>query len=244
LPELPEGWIWASVDCLLSDIETGKSFKCDERPPGLTEIGVVKVSAVSWGEYNEEKSKTCTDPERHNRALYIREGDFLFSRANTIELVGACVIAKSVSLQVMLSDKILRFVFALDDMKSWLLYFLRCELGRSQIELLASGNQESMRNIGQERIRQISLPLPPASEMKNILELLEQQFEAATQQDDSITISLKQSAAQRKNILKAAFSGQLVPQDPYDEPACVLLEHIRAGRAAIPNAVKTRIRRN
>ena len=80
--------------------------------------------------------------------------------------------------------------------------------------------------------------------MKNILELLEQQFEAATQQDDSITISLKQSAAQRKNILKAAFSGQLVPQDPYDEPACVLLEHIRAGRAAIPNAVKTRIRRN
>ena len=144
----------------------------------------------------------------------------------------------------MLSDKILRFIFALDDLKSRLLYFLRSELGRSQIELLASGNQESMRNIGQERIRQISLPLPPASEMKNILELLEQQFEAATQQDGSITISLKQSTVQRKNILKAAFSGQLVPQDPNDEPASVLLERIRAGRAAIHKAVKPRIRRN
>ncbi|MCB2301234.1 hypothetical protein LGR50_00500, partial [Acinetobacter baumannii] len=63
LPGLPEGWIWASVDCLLSDIETGKSFKCLERPPTANEIGVVKVSAVSWGEYDEQESKTCTTAE-------------------------------------------------------------------------------------------------------------------------------------------------------------------------------------
>ena len=44
--------------------------------------------------------------------------------------------------------------------------------------------------------------------------------------------SLKQSAAQRKNILQAAFSGQLVPKDPADEPASVLLARIRAERAA------------
>jgi type I restriction enzyme S subunit len=44
-------------------------------------------------------------------------------------------------------------------------------------------------------------------------------------------MGLKQSAAQRKNILKAAFSGQLVPQDPGDEPAAVLLERIRAEQA-------------
>lgn len=44
--------------------------------------------------------------------------------------------------------------------------------------------------------------------------------------------ALKQAAAQRQNILRAAFSGQLVPQDPTDEPAGVLLERIRAERAA------------
>ncbi len=51
-------------------------------------------------------------------------------------------------------------------------------------------------------------------------------------QDVAITLALTQSAAQRKNILRAAFSGQLVPQDPSDEPASVLLERIRAERSA------------
>ena len=52
--------------------------------------------------------------------------------------------------------------------------------------------------------------------------------------------SIKQAAAQRQNILRAAFSGQLVPQDPNDEPASVLLERIRAERAAQAPARKPR----
>ena len=51
------------------------------------------------------------------------------------------------------------------------------------------------------------------------------------EQKAALEVSFNQSAAQRKNILKAAFSGQLVPQDPNDEPANVLLERIRAERA-------------
>ncbi len=47
-----------------------------------------------------------------------------------------------------------------------------------------------------------------------------------------LLIGLKQASAQRQNILKAAFSGRLVPQDPNDEPASMLLERIRAERAA------------
>ena len=98
---------------------------------------------------------------RINPALFIRSGDFLFSRANTQELVGACVIARQSKLNVMLSDKILRFRFADGAMKPWLLGFLRTRNGRAQIEALASGNQASMRNIGQERIGQIRVPLAP-----------------------------------------------------------------------------------
>ena len=166
LPELPEGWLWISVDCLISEIETGKSFKCDERPPTGKEIGVVKVSAVSWGEYDEQESKTCTDPDRMNEALFVRPGDFLFSRANTLELVGACVIASTVTLRVMLSDKILRFVLVMDDLKRWLLFLLRSEFGRAQIEELASGNQESMRNIGQECQSALKIDPPSASKIE------------------------------------------------------------------------------
>ena len=57
---------------------------------------------------------------------------------------------------------------------------------------------------------------------------------------NAIDHSLKQSTAQRQNILRAAFSGQLVPQDPNDEPASVLLERIRAERAEREKQPKTR----
>lgn len=232
LPELPEGWVWASVDHLLSEIETGKSFKCEERPPLGGEVGIVKVSAVSWGEYNEQESKTCHDESMIRSDLFVKPGNFLFSRANTIQLVGACVIAKSVTKRIMLSDKILRFIFVRDELAVWLLTLLRSELGRYHIERFSTGNQESMRNIGQERIKQIPVPFPPMSEIQHATQLLDEANEAAKAQEIAIVATLKQSAAQRKNLLKAAFSGQLVSQDPNDEPASVLLERIRAERAA------------
>lgn len=233
LPDLPEGWVWASVDHLLSEIETGKSFKCEERPPQDGEVGIVKVSAVTWGEYNEQESKTCHDESMIRSDLFVKPGNFLFSRANTIQLVGACVITKSVTKRIMLSDKILRFLLVHDELAVWLLTLLRSELGRYHIERLSSGNQESMRNIGQERIKQIPVPLPPMSEIQNTTQLLDEANEAAKTQEIAIAAALKQSAAQRKNILKAAFSGQLVPQDPNDEPASVLLERIKTERTKV-----------
>lgn len=57
------------------------------------------------------ESKTCTVEEQWNENVQIHEGDFLFSRANTLQLVGNCVIVKSISRRLMLSDKILRFKF-------------------------------------------------------------------------------------------------------------------------------------
>ncbi len=241
LPQLPEGWVWASVDCLLSDIETGKSFKCVETPPTANETGVVKVSAVSWGEYDEQESKTCTNKELVNSALLVKVGDFLFSRANTVELVGACVIAKKVSLKVMLSDKIWRIMFVQDELKLWLLYLLRSQIGRRQIELLASGNQESMKNIGQERLRSMAIPIGPRDEIDHAITLVEQEVALASQQIAANEFALKQSTAQRQNILRAAFAGQLVPQNPNDEPASVLLERIRAERAKQAAAKKPRV---
>lgn len=243
LPALPEGWVWSNVDCLLSEIDTGKSFKCEERPPQESEVGVVKVSAVTWGEYDEEESKTCQDESMIREESFVREGDFLFSRANTIDLVGACVIARRVSKDVMLSDKILRLVFVDNTLNDWLLACLRSDWGRKHIERLASGNQDSMRNIGQERLRQIPVPLPPASEIEEALRHGSTSLEAAKAQEEAIEVALRQSAAQRKNILKAAFAGQLVPQDPNDEPASELLARIRAERASNDGSAPRRRRK-
>ena len=79
-------------------------------------------------------------------------------------------------------------------------------------------------------IAPLLLPIPSAAEQVEILSLLTAGLEGIADQVKWIERSLKQSAAQRKNILQAAFSGQLVPQDPNDEPASVLLARIRAER--------------
>lgn len=234
--KLPTSWAWARVSDLLSGIETGKSFKCDERPPQHDEVGVVKVSAVSWGEYREQESKTCLDAERVNAELYVQPGDFLFSRANTQELVGACVIAGQTKLRVMLSDKILRFRFADDGMKPWLLGFLRSADGRTQIELLASGNQDSMRNIGQERIGQIHLPLPPRAEQTRIVAKLEELLSDLDAGVAELKAAQKKLAQYRQSLLKAAVEGALTAewrtQHQPTETGAQLLQRILQERRA------------
>ena len=94
----------------------------------------------------------------------------------------------------------------------------------------SSGNNQPALN--KSIIESIPFPLPPLEELKMLVALLASAMDQALNQEKALETSLKQSAAQRKNILKAAFSGQLVPQDPADEPASVLLERIRAEREA------------
>ena len=236
LNTIPPNWVLAPLADLVSKIETGKSFKCDERRPASSEIGVLKVSAVSWGRYQEDESKTCTDPDRINPALFVQPGDFLFSRANTIDLVGACVIAREVRQRTMLSDKILRFQFYRDDMKLWVLHLLRSAAGRKQIEALSTGNQESMRNIGQERIGQILVPVPPAAEQNRIVEKLEELLSDLDAGVSELKSAQKKLGQYRQSLLKAAVEGALTAQwraqHTPTETGAQLLERILKERRA------------
>lgn len=107
-----ESWEEITWGSFIEKIEAGKNWNALGRPPKNGEFGVVKVSAVTWGEFLEDESKTCTEESQWNEEKRISVGDFLFSRANTIQLVGNCVIVKDVKRKLMLSDKILRFSFS------------------------------------------------------------------------------------------------------------------------------------
>jgi type I restriction enzyme S subunit len=235
LPKLPDEWRWIQLGEILDDIEAGKSFKCDERPPKNDEVGVAKVSAVTWGKYNELESKTCLELANIDESLLISSGDFLFSRANTIQLVGACVIAKKITLKVMLSDKTLRFRFSNQINKKFILYFLRSQYGRKEIERLATGNQESMRNIGQDRIQRIRTPFPSSTEQEEIVQEIESRLSICDRLEATIIENLQKAEALRQSILKQAFEAKLVPQDPNDEPAEKLLERIKQEKTKVKN---------
>lgn len=172
--DIPESWKWVRVGSLLHYIDTGKSFKCDEVPPTEDKCGVIKVSAVTWGEFNENESKTCYSNDLWVDEYAIHKNDFLICRANTAALVGGCVIVEEISKRLMLSDKVLRLHFSQLAYSFYILWALRTPISRSQFSVAATGTSESMKNISQYAIRNILIPLPPLAEQKRIIEKLEQ----------------------------------------------------------------------
>jgi type I restriction enzyme, S subunit len=223
-------WKVASVGEVIEKIEAGLNVKCDERPPVASERGLVKISAVTWGTYNDDESKTLPNDKSVPETTRIGLGDFLISRANTLELVGACVIVDRVSRPVYLSDKILRLVMPEAD-KLWLLYVLRSDTGRQQIESLASGNQLSMRNLSQANLRTIEVPMPEEDERDEVCERVRRLLSAADQIEVRHQVASGHVDRLAPSILAKAFRGELVPQDPNDEPASALIERSRKARA-------------
>ena len=224
-------WEDTSVGTLIRGIEAGINFQCEERPPAPDERGLVKISAVTWGVYDDNESKTLPPTREVPEATRIVVGDFLLSRANTLELVGACVLVDKVTRPVYLSDKVLRLVMS-EEYKKWLLFWLRSQNGRKQIEQLASGNQLSMRNLSQANLKTIAVRLPPSDERAEIVRRVETLFTYADRLEARYTSAHTQVERLTPALLAKAFRGELVPQDPNDEPASVLLERIRAARAA------------
>jgi len=227
-----EDWEEVTVDKLIDDIEAGINVRCEERPPLPHEQGLVKISSVTWGTFNDNESKTLPQNRTAPESTRIEVGDFLISRANTLELVGACVIVEQVTRPVFLSDKVLRVDMA-DSYKKWLLFCLRSKNGRAQIEKLASGNQLSMRNLTQANLKSIFVRLPSEDERNEISRRVEILFAFADRLEARYNTARILVDRLTPASLDKAFQGELVPQDPNDEPASVLLERIRSELAIV-----------
>jgi type I restriction enzyme S subunit len=228
---LPE-WTSDCVGNLVKRVEAGLNVRCIERPPVNDERGLVKISAVTWGRFDEAQSKTLPASTEVQESVRIKVGDFLISRANTLELVGACVIVHEVNRRLYLSDKVLRLQLS-DQLKPWLLIVLRSDIGRKQIEALASGNQLSMRNLSQSNLKAIRVPLPSSAEVTEIVRRVETLFAFADRLEARLQAA--QTAADRltPSLLSKAFRGELVPQDPNDEHASELLKQLAAAPATL-----------
>lgn len=226
-----DDWAHRRVEDVVTAIEAGLNMQCDERPPEDHERGLVKISAVTWGIYDEQESKTLAKSAVVLEKNRIQVGDFLISRANTIELVGSCVLVYKTSRNLYLSDKVLRLVMP-HKWKLWLLWCLKSPAGRKQIEELSSGNQLSMRNLSQKSLLSIRIQLPPVDELEKIVDVTNDILTLADQLEARLTTARNIVERLTPALLAKAFRGELVPQDPGDEPASELLARIRAARQA------------
>ena len=208
MTDLPRGWATAEIGDLLYGITAGKNLKCEERPPQAHERGVIKVSAVTWGTFDASQSKTLPTSFQPVPETRIKAGDFLFSRANTLELVGAVVMVRDDHPNLYLSDKVLRLDFP-PELKPWLLVYLRSLEGRRKLGEVSSGNQMSMRNIGQSSLKTVLIPLPPLNEQRRIVEKIEAMFDEIDKGVESLQTARATLGLYRQSLLKSAFEGRL-----------------------------------
>ena len=171
---LPNNWVQTTLDSVLTAIEAGKSIKAFPRPAEDGEFGVVKLSAITWGQFQAHENKALPDGVYLSGIPTVGAGDLLISRANTTELVGAVAIPERDHENLILSDKTLRLV--VDPAvahRRYLFYALRSPAARHHIESRATGTSGSMRNISQASIRATPIPLPPLPEQRRIAAILD-----------------------------------------------------------------------
>jgi type I restriction enzyme S subunit len=173
--ELPAQWQWVFLDDLLQGAESGWSPKCDAEPRHSGEWGVLKVSAVTWGNFRPNENKRLP-PSFDPRPEYeVKPGDFLISRANTAELVARSVIVENNAPdRLLMSDKIVRLIFIDPSVKDWVNLVNNSQFAREYYRANATGTSDSMRNVSRQVIHELPIPLPPKSIQAAVIKKLAQ----------------------------------------------------------------------
>lgn len=232
-----DSWKQIKISDIVASIDSGKNLKCIERPPMNDEYGIIKISAVTWGVYNEEESKTLPNARDFIKSKRVIEGDFLISRANTIDLLGSPVIVQCTTKNLMLSDKVWRLDIS-NDHKKWLWLYLKSIVGRKKIEERSTGNQMSMRNIGQSAFLSIEMLLPSLEEQTEIVRRVEELFAFADQVEQQVKAAQQRVNHLTQAILAKAFRGELTAQWREQHPDLISGENSAAALLARIKAEK------
>lgn len=225
LPELPEGWCWSSLGELF-DIRVGATpsrAKPEYWDGGIPWVSSGEVSFCRIARTREtisesglRNSSTQLNPAGSVLLGMIGEGRTRGQAA--ILTVPACNNQNSAAIWVGEAGLPPEYVY----------YFLMGQYDVTRTR--GSGNSQPALN--RSRVQQILIPIPPLAEAKRIVEQIEEHESVQAATDASTRLSMVRLARLRQSILKWAFEGRLVDQDPTDEPASVLLERIRAERAS------------
>ena len=238
LPELPAGWGWVKLGSLIDDPAYGTSKKCDYETVG---VGVFRIPNVVSGKVDATDLKFAQFSPEEIAAYQLASGDLLMIRSNgSVSIVGKCALVSQQDIAYLYAGYLIR-LRPLQPLvlPAYLAQLLSSHELRKQIEYKAKSTS-GVNNINSGEIQSLLVPFCDLTEQGLILAELESKLSKADQLDRTLATALQQSEALRQSILKKALSGQLVPQDPTDEPAASLLARIKAEQSAAPKAKKAR----
>ena len=215
---------------LITGLSQGWSPKCElNRTPMPDEWAIIKTTAIQHCHYDDSEAKPLPPPFKPRPSIEIKDGDFLMTRKGPRTRAGvSCYVRKTRPL-LMVCDTVYRFRCL--EARVHPLYL---ELALNSPDVLRAidrqkaGISESGLSLTHTKIGAVEIPLCALPEQQEIVRILDKQFEAIERNERELDAALKRSEALRQSILKRAFSGRLVPQDPADEPAAAVLARLRA----------------
>jgi len=222
---LPRDWVWASADQCTGRITDGEHIT-----PHRSESGILLLSArnILNGRLSLEHVDHIpeTEYERISKRLIIEQGDVLLSCSGSVGR--SCVAPPGLKFAAVRSVAVLK---PLLEMGNYLSLALRSSSLQEQIS--EKKTQTVQANIFQGKIKTLVFPLPPLAEQQEIVREIERRLEASNQLSVKINLQLERTQIARRSLLNEAYTGKLVPQNPNDEQASILIERIRNRKAQI-----------
>lgn len=171
-------------DCI-RNIENGKSFVCNNNCRNEENPAILKLSAVTYGYYNQNENKALLDEHMYISKVEVKNGDLLFTRKNTPELVGMCAYVYNTQSNLMLPDLIFRLNTLDNCNKIFLWKLINNPLFRNKVKAISNGSAKSMSNISKENLMNLEIILPPIqlqNEFEKIVNKIEKQKEKYQEQ--------------------------------------------------------------
>jgi len=234
LVELPNGWSWVTLDSLLDVSEKpmttgpfGTALKKSEHK--TTGVPVLGIENIGEGKFKAGNKIYVSEAKaRELSSFKVNAGDIIISRSGTVGEI--CQVPHGLGT-ALISTNLLRISLNQNIVTSelFVLMFQGGEV-KLQVKDLCKGSSREFLN--QSILGAIVYPISGRQEQIELAKIIEEKFSVIQQIELEIEQSLNRAETLRQSILKKAFSGQLVAQDPHDEPASVLLERIRAEKVS------------
>lgn len=233
LPELPEGWCWATVEQIGDTDEqtvlTGPFGSNLGRDDFIgSGIPVLTIGCLTEKGLSLEKAFYVSEDKASELAKYkVKAGDLLFSRMAS---VGRADLVPSHLEGAIINYHLMRLRLASATINpNYFIIFVRGS--QTIVDYIKEVNHGVTRDgINTNQLLALPVALPPHAEQEQIVAEVEQHLSIVSELEAIVKANLKRVERLRQGILREAFAGRLVPQDPTDEPASVLLERIRSER--------------